>query len=62
MPERAAADLMVRRGEVDSFHRALGRLRKARRDYGRTEIKQSDADARARVESPRHYRLPYKDE
>lgn len=30
-------------------------IKPTRPDYGRTEITRSDRDARARVESPRHY-------
>lgn len=65
MPVDRAAELMVRRGEARNFHAARAAILKqrthSRGDYGRTEITQSDRDARARVESPPHYRLPYAD-
>ena len=62
MPLDRAADLMVRRGECDNFHRAKARIRAKRAKYGRTTISDDDRDMRARVESPRNYRLPYADE
>jgi hypothetical protein len=61
MPLDRAADLMVRRGECDNFHRARARIRAQRAKYGRTTISEADRNLRARVESPRHYRLPYVD-
>jgi hypothetical protein len=62
-PVDAAADIMLRRGECQSFGQAVARIRWQRRraKYGATEINQADRDARARVESPRHYRAPYAD-
>jgi hypothetical protein len=68
MPIDAAADLMARRGEAPSFFAAKARLLRQRnaaaaprRDYGRAVFTPADRDARARVESPPHYRLPYAD-
>jgi len=62
-PLHAAADIMLRRGEAKSFGQACAALKhQRRRDYGRTSVTPADRDARARVESPPHYRLPYADE
>jgi hypothetical protein len=68
-PVDEAANIMVRRGECRNFFQAKARVLRERNpgphrrgDYGRTEINQSDRDARARVESPQHYRYPYRDD
>jgi len=62
MPIERAADMMLRRGQARSYGQACAYLRACRRrDYGRTAITPDDRDARARVESPSHYRAPYAD-
>lgn len=62
MPINRAADLMVRRGESRTFEQARAQLRKRRSGYGRTEITAEDRAQRARVESPKNYRFPYKED
>lgn len=57
MPARAAAEMMVRRGECPNFFRAMAIIHK-RRSYGKTEITPADKAAFNHVEP----RLPYKDD